>query len=163
MAEADVGLAWVAEREGFGQEFLGVDLGVEPIGKLGLELLQHDPAGDAREGLAGGGHVRIRVAVGLAVIPFEDEVTLAHHEQAPVVGIGPLGRPGRLLQASQIDAREGAGLRGVLGRPPATLGVGRRKVGGRGQGSAEEKEVEEAHGGRRGRVRARARDRGRAG
>ena len=80
MAEADIGFAGVAERERFGQEFLCVDLRVEPLGNLRFELLQHHAAGDTREGLARGSHVRVGVAVGFAEIFLEHEVAFADHD-----------------------------------------------------------------------------------
>ena len=130
MPEPDVGLARVVERQGLGQETFREDLGVEPFGDLVAEFPEHDAAGDAGVGLAGGRHVGVHVARRPAEVPLEHQVAPPHHEQAAVLA-APLGEGVGALQAVEVHAGLAADLPGVRQRAPAAVLVRRREILGR--------------------------------
>src|SRR6185503_7145296 len=76
LAELDLGLAWIAQRECIGRKVCwGENLLIEPIGKQ-LWPLRHQHADrDARETLAARGEVRRRVAMAESEVAFVDEPT----------------------------------------------------------------------------------------
>ncbi len=112
LAEFDIRLAGVVQRKGFREIFLGEDERVEAVGDFVVKFLKHDSASDAGEGLAGGGHVGIGVAMGASEIALEDQIAVADDEQAAVLGatlgevIGPFKRglihPGQLATLGRI-------------------------------------------------------------
>ena len=69
----------------------------KPVGDLVLKLLEHDPAGNAGKRLAGGRHVRVRIAMRPAEILFEDEIPVADHQQ-PAILSATLGEVVRLIE-----------------------------------------------------------------
>ena len=127
VAEFDVRLARVVQREGFGQVFLGEDLGFEPFGNLVVLLLEHDAAGDAGVRLADRGHRRQRFAIALAVIFLVDQIAVARHQQPAVLAAagGIVEGPVELLQ---IHARRSCGSAAAsfsVRQPPAVSGGGK--------------------------------------
>ena len=87
------------------------------------------------------------MTMGFAEIFLEDQVAFGDHDQPAVIRVRAFDRVVGLFEAIEVNPRQGAGLRGVLGRPPAPLGVGRREVVGGTRRKGEEGEGDdEFHG-----------------
>ena len=123
LTEGDVGLARVVERKRLGQILLREDARAQAVGNLVVKFVKHDAAGDAGEGLAGGGHVRIGVAMGPAEVFFEDEITVADDEQPAVLRAAFADVIGG-LKLGDVETGKIANLLRVGERSPSPIAVG---------------------------------------
>jgi hypothetical protein len=112
LAQCDLGLARIVERERLWQIFFGEHFRVEAIGNLVARLLEHDAAGDARISLARGRHVGIRVPMRAAKILFEHQIPMSHDQQSAI--LTATLREIKCLLSLRIHAGQFPDLRGLF-------------------------------------------------